>query len=310
VLLSHCIFYKKGCPWLSGFRTWAPLSIRLDILFLMVVLLVVIDRSSSRELILPETVISNQSQQNMSPLPQLAVRHDIAPTSLQDPIPTPRIYIQQDTVEPIHSTVGMKRGLPTATKVGFAMIPVTIVVFGLLALFLFWYQKRRAAQKPNLRSSISPPMRGKEIMSCNSSIASKRRSSKVYRMAAFSDPVTESRRCESPLFGPGGALEAAVQHNRNKMIQQKVIAAPTRSPARRPDMVETVPDSPIDGRSPFRLKRGDTVKRYSIGPELARLWPTPPASAWTRPSSRHAGPILPLAHRESSVYHERPARYI
>jgi hypothetical protein len=247
---------------------------------------------------------------NMSPLPYLAMREDVAPTSTNNPTPTSRIYVQQDTIVPTPAAVGVKRGLPTATKVGFAMIPVFLGIVGLTILFLFWYRKRRAARRSNLRGSISPPVLAKDITSCNSSIASKRRSSKVYRMTAFSAPVSERRQCESPLFGPGGALEAAVRENRNKMIQQKVIAPPAGTPAGSPRTVEAVPDSPIDRSSPFRLKRGDTVKRYSIGPELARLWPTPPASAWTRSSSRHAGPILPSANRESSVYHERPSMYI
>jgi hypothetical protein len=250
----------------------------------------------------------------MSPLPRFAMCDDIAPTSTKEPTPTPRMYIQQDTIVPTPSAVGVKRGLSAATKVGFAMIPVFVVIVGLSILFLFLYRRRPATHRLNLRGSRSPPVLAKDIASCSSSIASKRRISKVYRMAAFSAPVSESRQCEAPLFGPGGALEAAVRKNRNKMIQQKVIAAPAgspaRSPARSPAIVEAVPDSPIDGRSPFRLKRGDTVKRYSIGPELARLWPSPPASVLVRPSSTHNLPAFPVANRESSVYQERPSRNV
>lgn len=242
----------------------------------------------------------------MSPLPYFAMRADTTPTSTEDPTPTHRIYIQQDTNVPTPSERPTNRGMPITTKVGLAMVPVVIIMVALLIVFLFWYRKRRAARRQNIRGSISPPALAKDLMSCNSSVANKRGSSKVHRMAAFSVPVHDGPQREAELLGLGGALEVAVRNNKNKMFQARVIVAPTKFPV----LVEADLDSPIDGSSPFRLKRGDTVKRYSIGPELARLWPSPPASAWTRPLRTYQEPAYQLTNRDSSVYQERPFRSI
>jgi hypothetical protein len=95
----------------------------------------------------------------------------------------------------------------------------------------------------------------------------------VLHMAAFSTPIHDERKRGS-LYA---THIAAIPEQSLDMIvdQSQTVAPPKKSPR-----LEAPLDSPIDGSSPFRLKRGDTVKRHSLGPELARLWPSPPASAW------------------------------
>jgi hypothetical protein len=183
------------------------------------------------------------------------------------------------------------------TKVGLAMIPVVVMVVGLYVLFLFWFRKRRATRK-SIRGSISPPVPEKDVPSYNSSIASRRRSSKVFHMSAFSTPIHDGRYREAQYPGDRAAQQERITATRNGKTQTQVVAAPLRSQ----HMEETDLDSPIDASSPFRLKRGDTVKRCSIGPELARLWPSSPTSAWLRPLNYNDDCFAPVTRRENSVY--------
>lgn len=65
---------------------------------------------------------------------------------------------------------------------------------------------------------------------------------------------------------------------KNENIQINMAAASSC-----PHIWESDQDSPIDASSPFRLKRGDTIKRHSLGSDLFRLWPTPPTSTYIKP---------------------------
>lgn len=181
------------------------------------------------------------------------------------------------------------------TKVGLAMIPIIVALVGLYVLFLFWYRKRRAAR------NIPPPVPEKDGHSQNGSIISQRRSSKVFRMAAFVAPLHESLQRAAPPSRNGGT-----GHKKNASIDKSIISYPIGPKS--PSMLEAGLDSPIDGSSPFRLKRGDTVKRSSIGPELQRLWPSPPASAWMKPATELSFPS-PAFRRESIIYQQPPSRF-
>jgi hypothetical protein len=190
--------------------------------------------------------------------------------------PTPLRTVQSTPILPMastHTTVQSNTGMSNATKIGLSMIPVVVFTVGLYMLFLFLYQKRRAARK---QAQKPPSVPEKDIRSYNSSLASRRRSSKVLHMSAFSTPIhddrqrTTERRTHNATI-PDQCLEINVD-------QVQMVAAPKKS-----SRIEPPLDSPIDGSSPFHLKRGDTVKRHSLGPELARLWPSTPASAWLGP---------------------------
>jgi hypothetical protein len=192
-------------------------------------------------------------------------------------------------------------GISTATKVGLGMIPIIVVSVGLWILFLFWYRRRRAARKAT-RQSIAPSVPDKDVSSYCPSIDSARRTSKVFQMTAFSTPVHDGRYREAQMFGDRQVDEGASMGERTKINMD---SAPLRSP----HMAEVDLDSPIDGSSPFRLKRGDTVKRNSLGPALAQLWPSPPSTACIKPSADDELPA-PVVRRESSVYHLYPGRSI
>jgi hypothetical protein len=240
----------------------------------------------------------------MAPL-RMAMRADVAPTSTQPLTSTITVYVQEDTIIPTPSPAPANQGMSVATKVGLGMIPIVVFLVGTYILFLFWFRKRRAAQKARRVSTSPPPVPEKDVKSCNSSIASRRGSSKVLQMAAFSAPLQNGRHRERQFLNPGAAQMEPVQNGKSGKIGTTMILSPKKDP----HVVEADLDSPIDGSSPFRLKRGDTVKRNSLGPELARLWPSPPASAWINPSSTHGRSTPVDANRKSLVYHDRTARY-
>lgn len=257
----------------------------------------------------------------MSPLQRtvrFAIRADTddTPANNSDGGATPTVHIKQDTVAPLSpptatgaasttivsaasasasSAPPAIRDLSGGTKIGLAMIPIVVMLVGLYILFLFWFRKRRAARK-TIRGSISPPVPEKDLPSYNSSIASRRRSSKVFHMSAFSTPIPDGRNREAQFLGDRAAQQERNTSARNGKTRTQVVAAPLRSP----HMEEA--DSPIDATSPFRLKRGDTVKRCSIGPELARLWPSSPTSAWLRPLNYNDEFPPPVTRRENAVY--------
>jgi hypothetical protein len=199
-------------------------------------------------------------------------------------------------------------GMSNAMKLGLAIPVVVVVLTGLYILFLFWYRKRRAARKP-------PVPEKDDVSSGQTSVAGRQRSSKVWNMAAFITPL------HGPHQQPAASKEAyhgLALPGISKKRNVNVTAAPSSpdlaamhyvpAPARKkdqnnihinlmaaascPNMRETDLDSPIDVRSPFRLKRGDTVKRrgdaanrHSLGNDLFRLWPTPPTSTYLKPMS-------------------------
>lgn len=224
----------------------------------------------------------------MSPtlsMARFAIRTAYA-TTQSDEVPSTRILIEKDTVSPVpsasaaieSSATTTHHSMNSTTKVGLAIIPLVVVLVGLYVVFLFWYRKRRAARK-SIRGSILPPKREKDLHSYNSSIDIREGSSKVCQMAAFSAPIHGMRHGEAPIVG-----ESAAPHEvpgvKREGVQVESSVIPIRNAAR---LINTDLDSPIDGSSPFRLKRGDTIKRSSLGPELARLWPSPPASVWIKP---------------------------
>ncbi|KAF1915691.1 hypothetical protein BDU57DRAFT_452690, partial [Ampelomyces quisqualis] len=232
-------------------------------------------------------------------------------TTQPDVEPLTCILIEKDTVSPVPSVPATAEsfastthhGMKTTTKVGLAMIPVVVVSVGFCVLLLFWYRKRRAA-RDSIQGSISPPLAEKDLPSYNRSIDSEERSSKVCQMAAFSSPIHGVRQGEAR-FGGESVAPHEIRGEQGTGIQVESPAIPMRNAAR---LIHTDLDSPIDGSSPFRLKRGDTVKRSSLGSELARLWPSPPASVWIK--SLATDGLLPraISRRESSVYQEQPAR--
>jgi hypothetical protein len=193
----------------------------------------------------------------------------------------------------------VNNGLTTATKVGLAMIPIVLVTVALWIVLLFWYRRRRSARTV-IRQSVTSSVPGKDDPSYSPSLDSTRRTSKVYQMTAFSTPVHDDRNPDPQTFGDRQVDERVDTGARTKTNVNSV-------PLRSPHMIEGDLDSPIDARSPFRLKRGDTVKRNSLGTALIQLWPLEPPTALTRPSTNDELPA-PVVRQQRSVYHLYPGR--
>jgi len=190
-------------------------------------------------------------------------------------------------------------GMSTATKVGLAMIPIVLFTIAVWIVLLFWYRRRRSARTAT-RQSFASSVPDKNHSSYSPSLDSTRRISKVYQMTAFSTPVQDDRHRESHTFGDQQVNEEAYMGTSTQTIV-------TSTPLRSPHMFEEGLDSPIDARSPFRLKRGDTVKRNSLGTALIELWPSEPPAAMIRPSADHEPPT-PVVRQHQSVYHLYPGR--
>lgn len=208
-------------------------------------------------------------------------------------------YIQQATIPPIFPSIATidpngnrtiifgnasqgsapseNSGLNTGTKVGLAMIPVIIAALSLYILFLFWFRRRCVVRKT--RVDIPLAVLEKDPDSYNNSFEQGHRTSKIRNMNAFSTPIYDQN-CQAQMYKKDFGQRHPLAINRTGIVATDNLSTPPRSP----HMVECG-DSPIDGSSPFRLQRGDMVKRVSLGPDLARLWPSLPPLAWMKQTS-------------------------
>ncbi|CAO2649307.1 Nn.00g066920.m01.CDS01 [Neocucurbitaria sp. VM-36] len=174
------------------------------------------------------------------------------------------------------TSVPMKQGMTSGTKLGLWMIPVVVCLCAMWIFFLFWWRKRRARKA--ITQMGPPPVPEKDYFSFDGSIGSSRRDSKVFKMAAFSTPIHNGLYRKAPVIGEGRLCDQTrIESQRDKHQNVANIACRADSASSEADH-----ESPIDRISPFRLKRGDTVKRYSLGTEIASLWPSPPPSAWVK----------------------------
>jgi hypothetical protein len=253
---------------------------------------------------------------NMSPLydmARLVARASIETThtgTYDGRIPPTRILIQKDSIAPKPNTAEASaaptnRGMPATTKIGLAMIPVAVVVVGLYVLFLFRWRKRRTARKEK-RLSISPPVPEKDTPTYPESVKSNKRSSKVYTMSAFAAPLHDGRHREAHFPGLAMAQSEAESMSEEEDVQVQMTKTPRTS---RTLLEVPIVDSPTDRGSPFRLKRGNTLRRMSLGPELTRLFPTPPTAARLRPVNANEGQPESTIGREEAVYQHDPMRH-
>jgi hypothetical protein len=230
--------------------------------------------------------------------------------------PTARVHAGLDTTVPtppialtptpslvstaVESSAQLNLGITGAAKIGLGMIPVIVFMVAMFLLLLCWHRKERAARK---QTQLSPSVLEKDTHSYNNSKAAHRGSSKVLHMAAFSAPVHGSQHCETRFLGQSAILQEQSNREKDDQGQVDLVAAPMKSPRTETDL-----DPAFDDSRPFRLKRGDTVKRYSLGPELARLWPSPPTSACTMPLATNDNLSVPIDGGESLVFLQRPGR--
>lgn len=180
-------------------------------------------------------------------------------------------------LEPGNSSSVFEQGMTSRTKIGLGMIPVVICICTMWMLFLFWWRKRRVHRATRHTNLPFVPQKDRSLV--HGSIDSNRRSSKVFRMAAFSTPVNDGR------FSRVQALDHSRWRNQTARADQceKDEINTTMARVANTDSTMNNLDSPIGGSSPFRLKRGDTVKRCSLGTEISSRWPSPPPpSAWVK----------------------------
>lgn len=196
----------------------------------------------------------------------------LPPTASMVPSGNSSVAIANASQDPAQSDY---QGLSTGTKVGLAMVPVIIANVGLYILFLFWFRRRRIFRKT--RADIPPAVPRKDLYSYSDSFDSGHRTSKIHTLNAFNTPIHDQN-CQAQSYRKSFGRRDLLAIDKIGIAATNDMPAPPRSP----HMVECG-DSPIDGSSPFRLKRGDTVKRVSLGSDLARLWPSPPPSAWMKP---------------------------
>jgi hypothetical protein len=146
-----------------------------------------------------------------------------------------------------------KRTLSAQAKIGYSMIPVAVLLIALFIFFHIWYRKRRAAARAR-KEPPSPPTLEEGY--------NDRRSSKVCSMAAFAAPFPQDE-----------ARSASAQTELATVEEDK--------------------DSPIDEGSPFRLKRGNTAKRYSLTPDVTRSWSKRVVSEGRKGASTNNGVAAP-----------------
>ncbi|KAH5050514.1 hypothetical protein HBH96_184780 [Parastagonospora nodorum] len=210
----------------------------------------------------------------MSPL-RFTMRSDTTPASTQPPIATVTVYTQLDTITPTPSAHPAGRDMPSVMIIGLAMIPLVIFLVGLCILFIYWSRKRRAVQKLHHAPRKPPPVPEKDLRSHKNSIASRRGSSKVFHMKAFSAPMERDGRREAQFSRPVALQTMDATENKSRNVEPLKLASSNENQG----VLDADLESPIDGSMPFRLKRGDTVKRHSLGTDLAKYWPSPPPSA-------------------------------
>ena len=127
-------------------------------------------------------------------------------------------------------------------------------------------------------------------------------------MKAFSAPEERDGRREAQFSEPIALQTMEANENKSRKAELPRLAPPVENQL----AIDAELESPIDGNNPFRLKRGDTVKRHSMGTALAKYWPSPspppPPAARLRtdyslyPDTQWKPPIY---HQ----YHETPQRF-
>lgn len=207
------------------------------------------------------TAVMQGNSEPTSERSRLQTDHSVPPQTV------PLLIAQEPTI----FQTPLQQGMTWGMKLGIAMIPVVVCLVGFWVFFLFWLRKRRARKS---KSQAVPPVPRIDHPSFHGSIESNHRSSKVVSMTAFSTPIYSGKHREMSIIGQARTfdLEEAISPRYEPNLS--VTLAPPDHPALR--------DSPVDSGSPFRLKRGDTVKRQTLGTEISTLWPSPPPSAWIK----------------------------
>ncbi|EOA89201.1 uncharacterized protein SETTUDRAFT_167747 [Exserohilum turcica Et28A] len=225
---------------------------------------------------------------------------------------SPAVLISTATAVP---TRDQSEEMPVGTKVGLAMIPITVGICAWAMVLLFLWRRRKAQQSHQRLMSISSRPE-KNYSHLLPSLGSTFRASRVFTMTAFHSQDTESQRTQITSESFGGGVHALTCDQVATRGRTMATSPPrsTSNPGRR--KTPSNADSPIDESSPFRLTREGT-RRNSLGAEISHLWPAPPPSAWTKrqevleqlPSSRFGRDMsLPRSLRPSRRSSQSPPR--
>lgn len=244
----------------------------------------------------PQEPPTTPTTPSSSPLPTTVhIQQATISTSQQFTIASDAVPTMSATSSETAVPVQDSHGLPAALKAGLAMIPVAVL---LIAAAIFTYFRVRARRRRALEIRRSGPTPRPVVAEKNVRGSRKHSKSsepmasggKVACMAAMSTPVApDGWAVQVSTHRPQTRLEydSAVQHNpwhdQRPKISVDITTAGLEVPRRN---VDEGNDSPIDRKSPFRLKRGDTRKRSSLDPEIMGAWPAPPPSV-AQPAPLH-----------------------
>lgn len=241
----------------------------------------------------------------MSPAPHITRLHLRANA---ESTPTSKVQIQQATLSPVPGTPitftwntptiafpsptktpgPQSSGLSSETKIAIGMIPVVFVIVGLYILFLFWYRKRIWSIMPYFPGDAPIPFGHARC-----------ESGKVLNMSAFSTPIHGVENIQHKQMG------ITTEIGKSEMVESNTKAASVKSVRTLKSFIESL----IDAKSPFRLKRGDTVKESNHIRDVIPQFPSPPPGVWLKPPNVH----LELPRRTSSTRftpRKQPPRYM
>lgn len=243
-----------------------------------------------------------------SPAPTVRIQQATISQAQQYTVPpdTTSMWIQEPTQSApiLQPPAQEQQGLSPGSIAGLAMIPVAVLLIAVAIFTVFWLRKHRK-RGPVIRhlGPAGPPppaVPEKEFGSPASSFDSVNNGGKVRNMSAMSTPITHPAWVSSQRLQPRPSHDSAVHHNPWTEQLPKASADITTTELQVPrGAFDAGNDSPIDGSSPFRLKRGDTQRKSSLDSDLMSAWPAPPQPAAQPPPFQQSRAGMTYMERRS-----------
>ena len=210
---------------------------------------------------------SNQLPKHPPPstTPTGILTHPLTPT----PAPSvPSAYTPDYPTAPRHH-------MSLGTKLGLGMIPVVVGACFMWFFILLWW-RRRQARKAILLAKLMPLTPEKDRASFIPPVEDSKRGSRVLKLAAYSTQANGGR-----YVGPRPTRRQEPKQKQKQWRGSNRASTRMSQLSARSGKQRSGADSPIDSSSPFKLKRGSTVRK-SLGSEISGLWPSPPPTAWVK----------------------------
>jgi hypothetical protein len=252
------------------------------------------------------------------------------------PIPPTAHAVTSNTAAPLEPistgpAEAAKPGASVNTKLGFAMIPVAVFAGAMAVLIALWLRRRQMRKAFRNRTPPAVPEKANHTPSTSFYFNNSgrrgtpthdmnARSTPVHIMEACRTPMHTSHLSQSPVTNPVQSpftnqvrppvINQVQSHDRWTSTDQALLRVPIdMAVARHGGSVIAEPqESPIDGSSPFRLKRGNTINRNTLGSAIANTWPMPPPRArmnLSDPTGR-----IPFPRLDAEVYDQRPLTHV